>query len=419
MLSTGTIRAVNPVSLAEVSGVTKVPGFASSPVAPVVRPDLLTAQLSGCHPQCEHCAGTHSGPVGATGFASYIPPDYGTLRGLAADGEYGLFKMWSSQSSLPAGPGGGGIPGGTGTSSLAGMGKGGVGTNPASMYATRNWSYGLRGMGKGGVGTNPASMYATRNWSYGLRGMGQALTGGVLSAAGSGQATLPGIGNLDPGTQGILQKIVNALNIFHKGSSEANTIVPQQNALMAYLGNITNQILTGQNPSLAQLQNLYTQTWILFTGFIEFVLKPVFTDRRASGQALNTVMPYCDGSCGYAVPLGATASPTQQNCMNWGAGSIGGDGTTGMLGAIGRAIVAAGGSVPITQSPVQAANSGIAPSTAAMTAAAQTAAVTGGFAPFQASLISAGLPATVAGIPTSTLILIALGVFLMSRMGGK
>jgi hypothetical protein len=412
--SFGHIRAVNPYSLATVSGVTKIPGFASSPIPPVIRPDLLTGQLAGCHPQCEHCNGSHNGPGGTSGFASYIPPDYGTLRAFGADGEYGLFKMWSAQSSLPSGPGGGGLPVGPviqqpgSTPQMAGLGKGAVGTNPASTYATRSWSHGLRGgfynthrgLGKGAVGTNPASVYATRSWSHGLRGLGQDFSSSGDPASDTLTTTYQTILNQLPsgGGAGGTGSVSNPL-------SEANQIVPTQNALMAYLGTITNQILTGQNPSVATLQQLYTNVWTAFANFIKFVLSPKFVVRMASGQALNTVMPYCDGSCGYAVPLGTAATPTQSNCIHWGVGSIGGDGTNGMLGAIGRAITNAGGTVPALGTPQQAANTGAATGTAPVPAT--------GFN------ISSLQTTMLGGLSLTTWILIGLGFIVILRVGKR
>jgi hypothetical protein len=285
--------------------------------------------------------------------------------------------MFSSQGSLPAGPGGGEAP------SMSGLGKGAVGTNAASTYATRSWSHGLRGLGKGAVGTNAASVYATRSWAHGLRGLGQTTT--------------------DTTPDNFKKLLDNLLGAFRSGANEADVIVNQaQNPLMNNLGTITNQFLIGTNPSLATLQALYMQVWRMAVNFMQFVLSPKFTDRRASGQALNTVMPTIDGSCGYPVPLppGNQAIPSRQNCMNWGSGSIGGDGTTGMLGALGRAITTQGGTVP-TLTNVQQGASGVAP----------TANPAAGFGP-----LAAGLPATLGGISTTTWILIALGVVMISRM---
>jgi|SRR5215475_1529001 len=350
-VSFGHIRAVNPTSLAEVSGVTRIPGFARSPVPPVVRPDLLTSQLMGCHPCCQNCNGTHAGPAGNNGFASYIPPDYGhlhpTLRG---NGEYGLFKMFSSQSAVPSGPGGGQNPGMP--QQMQGLGKGEV-----SRYnANRSWAHGLRGFGKGEV----SRLYANRSWAHGLRGLGQTPT--------------------STGTQDAdLQKTLNdILSIFRPGANEADAIVNQaQNPLMARLGTVTQQFVTGTNPSLAQLQSLYSQVANMWNSFKAFVLSPKFTDRRASGQALNTLGPVIDGTCGYAVPLGTVATPTQFNCGHWGDGTLGGDGTNGMLGALQRAISNQGGI---------------------------------------ASVFSSAGISGIGGINTTTLLLILAGVFVISRM---
>ena len=145
------------------------------------------------------------------------------------------------------------------------------------------------------------------------------------------------------------------------GRQEADLITPVQNNLSSRLGQITNGILTSQNPSVSQLQDYYRELWQLGVGFMEFVIQPVFTDRRASGQALNTIMPYIDGTCGYPEPLGMSIpTQVQNNCLAWGNGTVGGGGTNGMMGAVERAIVAQGGSVPTfpTTSMADAANTG-------------------------------------------------------------
>lgn len=148
------------------------------------------------------------------------------------------------------------------------------------------------------------------------------------------------------GGSGFIQIIENFLATFGIGAGrrEADIIVPVQNRLLYNLGLITDQFRVGMSPSLGTLQSLRSQVLTLTNNFVVFVLNRRFTDRRASGQALNTVMPYVDGSCGYAVPLGMTATPSQFNCISWGDGQLGGVGTNGMLGALGRAIVSMGGS---------------------------------------------------------------------------
>jgi hypothetical protein len=365
-LSTGTIRAVNPTALATVSGVTKIPGFSRLPYNPVVRPDLLTGQLMGMHMQCPRCCGSDAGPAGHTGFASFIPPDYGnlhpTLHGLSADGDYGIFKMVSSQSSLPSGPGGGGIPGGTGSSSLQGMGKGAVGNNAATS-GSRYWSFGLRGMGKGAVGNNAATS-GSRYWSFGLRGLAQDTT------------------TQDQQAQDFQKTLNDLLAALHPGSSEADVIVQKaQNPLMANMGIITNQFLSSANPSVATLQSLYNSVANQWANFKAFVSSPQFTDRRASAQALNTVGPIIDGTCGYParLPNGPVGPAPLSNCGHWGAGTLGGDGTNGMLGALQRAISGQGGAVPLGP-------------------------------------LTAGLPSSLASIPLTTWLLIGLGVLVIARM---
>ena len=183
----------------------------------------------------------------------------------------------------------------------------------------------------------------------------------IINAIAAGANFIPGIGQVASVAISTVNSMVNSFESWFgigAGRREADLIVPVQNDMMQRLGLITDQIRTGQNPDLATLQGLYRQTWMMGVSFAEFVLLKTFTDRRASGQALNTVMPYIDGTCGYAVPVGATASPSQSNCLSWGDGTVGGVGTNGMLGAIGRAISAQGGSVQDLPSVQSAANQG-------------------------------------------------------------
>jgi hypothetical protein len=184
----------------------------------------------------------------------------------------------------------------------------------------------------------------------------------VLGAIEVGANFIPGVGQVASSAMAIgTQAIQDFQRWFNIGAGriEADAIVPTQNNLMSRLGIITNTFRVGQNPSLSDLQYSYREVWQLAVSFIEFVLQRQFTDRRASGQALNTVMPYIDGSCGYAVPLGATAYPTQFGCVQWGQGQLGGVGNNGMLGALERAITGIGGTVPAMPATVlEAANSG-------------------------------------------------------------
>lgn len=300
MVSYGTIRSVRPYQLAILSSVTKVPRF-SMTIPPVPRPMLLTGQLARC--ACANCGGMGGGQ---------IPPDYGTLRGFL----------------------------------------GGLGQDP-STYA-----------GDPGTAIMDQSSFTSDPSSYLGLPSSSAFGGGsdvvsVLGSVAAGTSFIPGVGQVTEAAA-MIGQIAQALNHWiGSGRREADVIVPIQNQLMGQLGTVTNQILTGQNPSITTLVGLYKEAWLLFVAFQEFVLSRRFTDRRASGQALNTVMPYCDGSCGYSVPLGYTAYPTQQNCLSWGDGTVGGIGTNGMLGALARAITNAGGSVPAYTDVHTAANAGV------------------------------------------------------------
>lgn len=129
-----------------------------------------------------------------------------------------------------------------------------------------------------------------------------------------------------------------------RGRQEADVIVPVQNQLInpagtGQLDQITQVFL--QRPSVAGLQSLMTQIQRIGNAFMDFIEDPAFKDGRASEQAANTIFPYLDGSCGYSWPPPMQSS--RRNCLTWGAGTPGGPGTDGMLGALTRAILAQGG----------------------------------------------------------------------------
>jgi len=318
------IRRVDPISLATVSGATKIRRFAA-PTPPVVRPFLLTHQLRG-----GGCCG------GCTSSGMAIPPDYGRLRGLG-------------QSTYVGDPG-----------------------TPVNLNALQ-----VPSAGSGNIS--------------------------VLQSMAVGSAFIPGVGTI---AAPILATFNQFLAQFQKwlgigaGRTEANLIVPVQNQLVnVTLNNVTQQIIVGMTPSLAQLTTMYQTVWTSGVAFQEFVLMRNFTDRRASGQALNTVMPYIDGSCGYAVPIGMTATPTAFNCLSWGDGTLGGVGTNGMLGALARAISNAGGTPPVLPDLHQAANSGIRPSQIVTS---------------PTGLL--GLPATIMGISTP-LVLAGVALLFLSNRG--
>jgi hypothetical protein len=228
-------------------------------------------------------------------------------------------------------------------------------------YGTLRGMYTTRGAGLGQGTYSCPTTYNQQNLGVPSAGSG---TISMLQTIANGAKFIPGIGTVGgQSIQTALQAIKQFEAWFHIGAGrrEADIIVPSQNQLMAHLGTITNQILTGASPAVTDLQSMYRDVWASAVAFQEFVLMCQFTDRRASGQALNTVMPYIDGSCGYAVPVGTTATPTQFNCISWGDGTIGGVGQNGMLGAIGRAITNAGGTIPALPDLHQSANSGIQP----------------------------------------------------------
>ena len=153
-------------------------------------------------------------------------------------------------------------------------------------------------------------------------------------------------------TKDFFGRLLNAIEGFFKigqGRTEADIIVPYQNELMAKLGTITDQFRIGTNPSLYDLQRMLVQVKQYGAYWIKYVSDPRFFDGRASAQSCDTVMPYINGTCGYGVKQWNAAGllyPTQFNCLTWGDGQYGGPGTDGMIGALSRAIVDAGGTPP-------------------------------------------------------------------------
>ncbi len=133
-----------------------------------------------------------------------------------------------------------------------------------------------------------------------------------------------------------------------RGRTEADIITPVQNQLInpsgsGQLDQIT-QVFVRSHPTVQGLQSLYEQVIRIASAFVDFVSDPRFTDGRASAQALNTIMPYVNGTCGFTWPPPMGASQT--NCLSWGDGTPGGVGTDGMLGALRRAILRQGGPEP-------------------------------------------------------------------------
>lgn len=132
-----------------------------------------------------------------------------------------------------------------------------------------------------------------------------------------------------------------------RGRNEADIIVPVQNQLInpqgsGQLDQITQVLI--RRPNVQGLQALYDQVQRIGLAFLDFLQDPAFTDGRASQQAANTIFPYINGTCGYTWP--PPLKPSQAGCLTWGAGTPGGAGNDGMLGAIARAILLQGGQVP-------------------------------------------------------------------------
>jgi hypothetical protein len=222
-----------------------------------------------------------------------------------------------------------------------------------------------------------------------LRGLGQPLqidlgnlpvpsqgTGNtsVLQAVEAGLDLIPGVGPILSSVaeifgHGGLSRIEQWLGI-GVGRREADLIVPFQNQLMASFSPITAAILINKpTPTVPVLDSYYRQVWMSGVAFTEFCLLKTFVDRRASGQALNAIMPYIDGSGGY-VPddgaghalhgIGAQAAPTTFDSLRWGDGTQGGPGTNGIMGCLARMMQAQGASPPDLPLIYQAANQGLA-----------------------------------------------------------
>jgi hypothetical protein len=123
---------------------------------------------------------------------------------------------------------------------------------------------------------------------------------------------------------GAALKVAQAiLPMIGRGRSEADAIVPFQNQVGAALAQINRDIGTA---NIAALQSMYQVTIQIGNQFKAFVAEPVFVDGRASTQALNTIMPLIDGTCGYT---SKNSGPTETNC-----GPAGPAGTNGTLGSI-------------------------------------------------------------------------------------
>src|SRR5215470_9440417 len=129
---------------------------------------------------------------------------------------------------------------------------------------------------------------------------------GVLGAIRTGSIEVPGIGTIDTETISFFQKAWNAFEDWlgiGEGRREADIIVPVQNAWAQSWGPIItglNAAKVGQFITCEQLVRWYRQLWQSTVAFIQFVSQPIFTDGRASTQALNALIPVVTGQCGFS-----------------------------------------------------------------------------------------------------------------------
>jgi hypothetical protein len=145
-------------------------------------------------------------------------------------------------------------------------------------------------------------------------------------------AAIPGVGQVVAGILVVGEQIINAIGI-RAGADEADAITKVQTPLGNQLVAINAAI---PYASIPQLQTMYQAVVQLGQEFMQFVAGPVFTDGRASTQALNTIMPLINGTGEYT---SKNSPPGGQHC-----GPAGG-GEDGILGSIQRQILQLGGSM--------------------------------------------------------------------------
>lgn len=161
-----------------------------------------------------------------------------------------------------------------------------------------------------------------------------------INAAASVAATIPGAGQIIAGVLKIGEMFVNAIGI-RSGADEADVITKVQTPLGNQLIAINSAIPYANIP---QLTTMYQAVGQLGSEFQSFVAQGIFTDGRASTQALNTIMPLINGTGGYT---SKNSGPTCQHC-----GPAGG-GEDGIEGSILRQIQKLNGGAPLIMSPPQ------------------------------------------------------------------
>lgn len=144
-----------------------------------------------------------------------------------------------------------------------------------------------------------------------------------INTVASIAATVPGVGQLVAAVLVAGEAIINAIGI-RSGADEADAITKIQTPLGNQLIAINSAI---PYANTQQLQTMFQAVSQLGSEFMAFVAQPVFTDGRASTQALNTIMPLVNGSGDY------TSKNSQPGCMHCGPA---GGGEDGILGSIVR-----------------------------------------------------------------------------------
>jgi hypothetical protein len=144
-----------------------------------------------------------------------------------------------------------------------------------------------------------------------------------IDAAASIVANIPVYGQLIAGVLEVGKAIVNAIGI-RSGADEADVITKVQTPLGNQLIAI-NAAIPYATPT--QLATMFQAVYQMGEQFRRFVGSSVFTDGRASTQALNTIMPLIDGTGDY------TSKDSNPGCQHCGPE---GGGEDGILGSISR-----------------------------------------------------------------------------------
>ena len=161
-----------------------------------------------------------------------------------------------------------------------------------------------------------------------------------INAAASVAANIPGVGQIIAGVLKIGEMFVNAIGI-RSGADEADVITKVQTPLGNQLIAINAAI---PYANISQLTTMYQAVGQLGAEFQSFVGQGIFTDGRASTQALNTIMPLINGTGGY------TSKNSGSTCQHCGPA---GGGEDGIQGSILRQIQHLNGGQPVFMSPPQ------------------------------------------------------------------